>query len=128
MVYGGATLDQSKSAPARYWASHLPGDMGRQVPFGLVERNGGISRGVTNPDIWGDPRWKRIGIAALVVGCLLALGSGATGMAAADGNLRSDGAALFTIIFGFIVAVGLIAFGVYVWSHCLEWARSHPSE
>ena len=68
-----------------HYERHGPGVRGRNRLKGLE----GIKRDVKVPAEWGNPRYERIGIAAMAFAVLLALISGATATAMVEGKLDS---------------------------------------
>jgi hypothetical protein len=74
--------------------------------------------------ILGDPRTKRLGTILIVVGFLLAGSNGAFAMALATGHLDGGGAELFSIIFGFILAVAFLTVGTYIRNNAIARERT----
>jgi hypothetical protein len=72
----------------------------------------------------GDPRMKRLGTISIVVGFVLAGSNGAFAMALATGHLDDGGAELFSIIFGFALAVAFLTVGIYIRNNALARERS----
>jgi hypothetical protein len=67
---------------------------------------------------------KRLGIISIIVGAVLAMSNGAFAMALATGHLDGGGAELFSIIFGFVLAVGFLAVGIYLLGNAIARERS----
>jgi hypothetical protein len=67
---------------------------------------------------------KRLGTISTIVGAVLALSNGAFAMALATGHQDGGGAELFSIIFGFVLAVGFVTVGVYLRGNAIAQERS----
>jgi hypothetical protein len=74
--------------------------------------------------ILGDPRTKRLATILIVVGFVLAGTNGAFAMALATGHVDAGGAELFSIIFGFVLAVAFVSAGVYIRGKAIARERS----
>jgi hypothetical protein len=73
---------------------------------------------------FGDPRVKRFGTIAIVVGALLATSNGAFAMALATGHLDGSGAELFSVVFGFVLALAFLTVGIYIRNNVVARERS----
>jgi hypothetical protein len=68
---------------------------------------------------------KRLGTISIVVGLVLAASNGAFAMALATGHLDGGGAQLFSVIFGFVLALGFLTVGIYIRNNAI--ARERPT-
>jgi hypothetical protein len=71
-----------------------------------------------------DLRVKRFGTIAIAIGAVLAISNGAFAMALATGNLAAGGAELFSIIFGFVLALAFLTVGIYIRNNVIAQDRS----
>jgi hypothetical protein len=71
-----------------------------------------------------NPRMKRLGTISIVVGAVLAISNGAFAMALATGHLDSGGSELFSIIFGFVLALTFLTIGISIRNNAI--ARERP--
>jgi hypothetical protein len=81
-------------------------------------------RGIQLTVNFGDPRVKRFGTVAIVIGALLAISNGAFAMALATGHLDGGGAELFPVVFGFVLALGFLTLGIYIRNNVIARERS----
>lgn len=70
-----------------------------------------------------DPRAKRLGTISIAIGAVLAISNGAFAMALATGHLNDDGAELFSVIFGFVLALGFLTAGIYIRNNAIARER-----
>jgi hypothetical protein len=70
-----------------------------------------------------DPRTRWLGTISIAIGAVLAISNGAFAMALATGHLNDDGAEVFTVIFGFVVALGFLTAGIYLRNNAIARER-----